>query len=99
MKLFFLMWLSYALIAYNMRVLAAGKYTATVISDGIIAVVGFTILKSVAQAETWSELVFYTLGAMAGGVTGIWISKIRIERRGTWRFGLRSDAPAQQGCS
>jgi hypothetical protein len=90
MKLFFLMAFSYTLIAYNMRVLAQGKYIATIISDGIIAIVGFTLLKSVQGAETWADLFFYSTGGMVGGASGIWLSKIDFKKEGWW--GLWRDS-------
>jgi uncharacterized membrane protein YfcA len=74
MTLFLLIWLSYTLIAFNTRVVARGAYAATIVTDALIAIVGFVLIKHIAVSD-WHQLVWYTLGAMAGGASGIWLSK------------------------
>lgn len=62
---------NYTLIAANTRFVARGAYLQTALTDGIIAFIGFQLVKWVAEAETWTDRVFYILGAMLGGMLGI----------------------------
>jgi outer membrane lipoprotein SlyB len=72
--IFLLIWLSYTLIAYNTRVVSAGHYLPTVITDALIALVGFYLVKQIVVGGM-GDLAWYIAGAMAGGVSGIWVSK------------------------
>lgn len=74
MTIFILIWLSYTLIAFNTRVVSAGKYIPTVITDALIAIVGFFLVKEIAVGGM-GDLAWYVAGGMAGGATGIWASK------------------------
>jgi hypothetical protein len=74
MTIFILIWLSYTLIAFNTRVVSAGRYMPTIITDALIAVVGFYLIKEIAVGGG-RDLAWYVAGAMAGGASGIWASK------------------------
>lgn len=66
-----MMLLNYTLIAANTRFVARGGYLGTALTDAAIALVGFQLVKWVAEAKTWTDRVFYILGAMLGGMLGI----------------------------
>ncbi len=69
------MWLFYVLAAINMRVVAQGRYLSSALTDASIAAVQFLLIHRVAQASSWTEMAGYILGGMAGGVSGIWLTK------------------------
>src|SRR5687768_10105635 len=72
--IFILIWLSYTLIAYNTRAVARGEYLSTMVTDALIAVVGFFLVKEIVVGGM-GDLARYVAGAMAGGASGIWLSK------------------------
>jgi outer membrane lipoprotein SlyB len=72
--IFALIWLSYTLIAVNTRAVSSGKYISTMVTDAAIAVVGFFLIKSIVIGGL-GQLTWYVAGAMAGGASGIFISK------------------------
>ena len=69
-----LMTINYALVAGNMRFVARGNYPGTMATDAIIALVGWQLVRWVAEAKSWTDRLFYVIGAMAGGVLGIWLT-------------------------
>lgn len=64
----------YALIAANTRYVARGHYAGTALSDAAIAMLGWQLVKWVVDAKSWRERALYVLGAMMGGVLGIWLT-------------------------
>lgn len=69
------MWLFYVLASINTRVCAQGRYVSSMLSDGMIATVQFSLIQRVASASTWAERGAYIVGGMLGGVSGIWMTK------------------------
>ncbi len=69
-----MMMLNYTLIAANMRYVARGNYLGTIATDAIIALVGWQLVRWVAEAKSWTDRAFYVVGAMMGGVLGIWLT-------------------------
>ena len=69
------MWLFYVLAAINTRVVARGRYIASAVSDAGIATVQFLLIRRVAEAQSWQEMAGYVAGGVAGGLTGIFLTK------------------------
>lgn len=67
----------YVMLVINMRAVAQGQYVVAVISDGIIALISFLVLrriiKSTDEPHQWAG---YTVGSMIGSVVGIYVSKM-----------------------
>ncbi len=71
----FMNFTAYLLLIYNYRAVAQGRYIESIISDGLIAAMGFSMLKKIGAANTVEErIAFITGGIIASGV-GIWITK------------------------
>ena len=66
---------AFILATINIRACAKGHVKATLVTDGLIALVGFTLIKMVADAETTLEMVSYVTGACLGSLIGMWITK------------------------
>lgn len=62
-------------VSYNVQVIAQGRYTETFISDLILGVIAFYMVKRLSKAEKWYEMVAYTIGGAIGAVLGIVIQK------------------------
>lgn len=69
-----LMCLNYGLNAVSFRFVAKGSYLGVAVADAAIASVGFTLLRSVASAETWQERAGYIVGGVVGSMLGIWLT-------------------------
>lgn len=74
LKLAVLMVLQYILLCANMRFVAQGRIPQAVGSDIAIAFLGWTLVRSVATADTWQERAGYVTGAAIGSAIGIWLT-------------------------
>jgi hypothetical protein len=60
----------------NMRATAQGDYLWTIITDLMIAFLGFTAIKKIAEkGDGVQKLIGFIIGAVTGSVLGIYISK------------------------
>lgn len=73
-KLAALMFINYGLIAVSFRMLAASSYVGVGVTDGLIAWYGFTVVKSIAAADSLAEKVGYSLGGVCGSLLGLWLT-------------------------
>jgi hypothetical protein len=63
--------------AINMRAIAQGRYRATFVTDLILGVFAFTIVKMIAQAQSFAEMVAYCFGGAFGACVGIYFTRTR----------------------
>lgn len=69
--------LSFTFISINYRALAQANYLYAMLSDVLIALLSFFIIKRVALSKsTTSHWLGYTLGSVFGTFIGIFISKL-----------------------
>lgn len=69
-----LMFLQWAIYAANTKCLQWNFYPGVIVSDLAYAYVGFTLIQSVAEAETRAEKVMYALGGAAGSSVGLFLT-------------------------
>lgn len=67
------MWCNYFLIAVSFRMLAKASYVGVGITDALVAWWGFSMTQRIGQARTRFEQVIYTIGGIAGSLTGLWL--------------------------
>lgn len=79
MKVFFtffgLMFVNYGLLCINTRMIARGSYLGTALSDTAIAVLAFTLIRSVASTDALIAQVGYVLGGVSGAMAGLWLTR------------------------
>ena len=74
---FALMALNYGLIAINMRMVARGSYLGTAWSDAVIAVLGFTLIRQIAETDALVAQFGYVSGGVCGSMLGLWLTRTR----------------------
>lgn len=66
---------------FNMRATAQGNYVWTIITDIIIAILGYTAIKEIAQKGNGiPKLIGFTAGAITGSLLGIYLSKMILKQ-------------------
>jgi hypothetical protein len=70
-----LVWFQYTILAVNYRAVAHARYGATMLTDAVIAICGFTIFKLIVESQGVLEIAGYAIGGMLGGATGIWLTR------------------------
>ncbi len=73
--LLLLVWFQFGIIAVNYRAVAQGRYAATILTDAVIAIAGFTLFRLIAESGDLASMAGYTAGAALGGATGIWLTR------------------------
>lgn len=73
--LLLLVWFQFSVVTVNYRAIAQKRYLAAGLTDFVIAICGFTLFKLIAQADTPLDVLGYSIGAVKGGLTGIWLTK------------------------
>jgi len=73
LKLFVLMFIQFGMITLNTTAIAHKMYLATAITDTIICILGFTILKDVQQSGSKSDMAGYTAGGVLGAQFAIFM--------------------------
>jgi hypothetical protein len=71
-----LMFLNYCGNSISFRMVGHGSYTGVAITDALIAWYGFTMTKHIVAAETVTEKIGYTAGAVIGSLSGLWLSMV-----------------------
>lgn len=76
--LFAVQLVNYCLLVINYRAIAAGHVGVMVGSDGLVALLGFFVIKRIAAEPNGALLAAagYSLGGMVGSVLGLVISKL-----------------------
>jgi len=64
--LFIMTFIQYAVLTFNIRAVAVSNYFALAATDLIIAMLGFTILKKIEQAEGPIDMMGYAIGGTIG---------------------------------
>jgi len=64
------------MLTINFRAVAQANYLFTGISDFIISIVSFFIMKKVAEAKSKSAMFGYALGGACGSLIAIFVTKI-----------------------
>ncbi len=75
LQLFVLNFINFFVLIYNFRAVAQARYVESVISDAIIAVLTFTIMRRVSNAHTLEERIGYVGGAAAASAAGIYVTR------------------------
>jgi len=70
-----LMFIQFGVVTLNFRFIAQGHYIGAVVTDALIATLGWSLLRRVASADTTSERIGYIIGAALGSPLGIWLTK------------------------
>lgn len=68
--------LEFIVVTVSLRMLAEDRLLATVLTDGLLASLGFLLIKRVSEAQTGLERAGYILGAMAGSGAGLLLARI-----------------------
>jgi hypothetical protein len=76
---FALMFANYGLNAINFRMIARGSYLGTAWSDAAIAVLGFTLIRQVAETDAVVAQAGYVCGGVCGSMVGLWLTRHRGE--------------------
>lgn len=66
---------SFLIVTINLRALAKGRVWLTVSTDALISGIGFFVVKQVAGATTYLEMVGYVIGACSGSAAGMYITR------------------------
>lgn len=72
---FALMFLNYGLNAINFRMVARCSYRGTALTDAAIAVLGFTLIRQVAETSALTAQVGYVCGGVCGSMLGLWLTR------------------------
>lgn len=70
-----LQFLNYFNLTVNYRAVAHQQYVWAAISDAVACVLGWTLIKQIASAESWPARVGYVVGGTTASAAGIWITK------------------------
>lgn len=74
LHLFCMMFVQYGVLTVNMRAISSGNYLGLFLTDLVVAILGFTILKKVEQASTKTDMMAYALGGAIGAQAALFIS-------------------------
>jgi hypothetical protein len=66
---------AYLLLVFNFRAVAQGRYLESIISDTLIASMGFSMVKKIGEATTLGQRFSFILGGSLASGLGIWITK------------------------
>lgn len=72
---FTLMFVNYGLNAINFRMVARCSYWGTAWSDAAIAVLGFTLIRQVAETNALVAQVGYVCGGVCGSMLGLYLTR------------------------
>jgi hypothetical protein len=72
---FALMFLNYGLNAINFRMVARCSYLGTAWSDAAIAVLGFTLIRRIAETDALVAQAGYVCGGVCGSMVGLWLTR------------------------
>jgi hypothetical protein len=67
--------LNFALVTWNIRSLALGWWGSMVISDVLISVLGFTLIKKIAEAKSTTAMIGYAVGGACGSLLAVFVTK------------------------
>jgi hypothetical protein len=73
--LLLLIWFQFSIVTVNYRAIAMKRYLMTGATDFVIAICGFTIFKLIGDADSVWDVLGYAIGAVKGGLTGIWLTR------------------------
>jgi hypothetical protein len=66
----------FVLLVVNIRAVAHAQYAAAVVTDGLICLCGWTLLKKIVAADGVASRCGYITGGMAGSALGIWLTRV-----------------------
>ena len=64
----------YFLVALDIRFVSSRNYPGLIIVNAAIALVGWYVVKGVAEAQTVRERIAYVAGGTSGAVLAVWLS-------------------------
>lgn len=67
--------LNYAIMTWNMRAVALGWYLSIALTDLVIAGIGFTMIRRVAEAHSPLAIAGYCFGGMCGSLAAMYVTK------------------------
>lgn len=67
---------NFLLITVNYRAVAHVQYVWAALTDGIICLLSWTLLKKISEASGWSARIGYACGGMGGSLLGMWLTRI-----------------------
>jgi len=68
--------LSYFMLTWDLRTVSQANYFYAAVSNMVIALLGFTVLKRIQESEGWWPRLAYAAGGTAGTLIGIYTSKV-----------------------
>ncbi len=75
LTLFIGMTIGYIILGINIRAVSKAKLLATGITEFTYALIGFAMIRYVADAHTWFEALAYAAGATVGCLTSIHLTR------------------------
>lgn len=70
-----LQFLNFLILTVNYRAVAHGLYTWTALTDMLICLINWTLIKKVANEDSMWARVGYLFGGTTAGIVGIWITQ------------------------
>jgi hypothetical protein len=69
--------LNYAVVTWNLRALVLGWYVSMCISDALISIIGFTIIKKISgnESRTAVGMAGYAIGGACGSLFSVFLTK------------------------
>lgn len=67
--------LTFFLATVNIRACSKGQLRLTLVTDALIAALGFLLIKFVAEAQSAFEMAAYVTGAVSGSLVGMRLTR------------------------
>ena len=68
--------LNFVLITVNYRAVAHQQYAWAIVTDGVICLLGWSLLKRVMDAQGWPARSGYIVGGMVGSAAGMYLTRV-----------------------
>lgn len=67
---------NFLLIVVNMRAAAHLQYTMAALTDFLICLLSWTLLKKITEAQGWSAKLGYAFGGTCGSLLAMWLTRV-----------------------
>lgn len=68
--------INFVVITVNYRAVAHQQYAWAIATDGMICLLGWSLLKRLTEANGWLARGGYICGGMAGSALGMWLTRV-----------------------